>query len=521
MKNILLLLFSFLTLSLYSQFYQYPNVVIDNTGSPEEPSIIMDPKNPDHLVAGSNITNFYYSDDGGLTWNESSMSSQYGVYGDPCVIVDTAGDFYYFHLANPPSGDWLDRMVVQKYDFDSHSWIVDSYFGLNSQKDQDKEWAVVDSATNTIYATWTQFDYYGSSSSTDYSNIMFSKSTDGGVTWTNAKRINETSGDCLDSDNTVEGAVPAVGPGGELYVAWAGPLGIMFDRSLDGGETWLDNDIFVADQPGGWDYNIPGIWRCNGLPVTCCDISNSQYRGTIYVNWTDQRNGQNDTDVWIAKSTDGGNTWSEPVRVNDDPPGKQQFLSWMTVDNATGDVYVVFYDRRNYNDNNTDVYIARSVDGGETFQNFMVSETPFLPSSSVFFGDYTNITAFDGMVRPIWTRLQNGSLSVLTAIVDISVGIEEQKQKTTEPFTVQSNYPNPFKESTAIAFKINKPSVVNLKVYDVMGKEVAVVIDNKKLARGKYIEHFNAVNYNLTSGIYYFVLRAGDFVKTQKIVLSN
>ena len=63
--------------------------------------------------------------------------------------------------------------------------------------------------------------------------------------------------------------------------------------------------------PGGWDYDIPGINRCNGLPITVCDLSGGSNHGTIYINWTDQRNGTDDTDVWLAKSTDGGDTWTE------------------------------------------------------------------------------------------------------------------------------------------------------------------------------------------------------------------
>ena len=177
----------------------------------------------------------------------------------PVIIVDTAGDFYYFHLANP-AGWQLDRPdCVSKTRFKSGTWNDGSYMGLNGTKAQDKEWAVVDSATNTIYVTWTQFDQYGTSDPSKFSNILFSKSIDAGMSWSEAIQINEVSGNCVDSDNTTEGAVPAVGPDGEIYVAWSGPEGIVFDRSLDGGETWLDDDIFVSDQPGGWDYDIPGI----------------------------------------------------------------------------------------------------------------------------------------------------------------------------------------------------------------------------------------------------------------------
>jgi hypothetical protein len=509
-----------LLLFIGSSLAQYQNVMISDEYLPEEPSIMMNPKNPNQLVAGANLRSYYISEDGGYNWTRGSLvSEEYGVWGDPVIIVDTAGDFYYFHLSDPQDGNWIDRIVCQKLDFESGIWNDGTYMGLNGTKAQDKEWAVVDSATNNIYVTWTQFDEYEfqpPGDTANHSNIMFSKSTDGGETWTESKRINEVFGNCQDSDNTTEGAVPAVGPDGEIYVAWAGPMGIVFDRSLDHGETWLDNDIFVSDQPGGWDYNIPGISRCNGLPITCCDLSYSPYRGTIYVNWTDQRNGEDDTDVWIAKSTDGGDTWTEPIRVNDDPPGKQQFFSWMTIDGANGNIYVVFYDRRNYNDRNTDVYIAYSTDGGETFENVLISESPFYPSSNVFFGDYTNITAYNGQVRPIWTRLQNGQLSVWTAIMDVSVGVNELTEAI--PFTLEQNYPNPFRETTNFAYKIHKPSHITLAVYDLYGRRVALLKDHRLTPTGKYIERFDPKAYRLTPGVYYFTLSEQNKIQKRKML---
>jgi hypothetical protein len=353
-----------------------------------------------------------------------------------------------------------------------------------------------------------------------YSNIMFSKSTDGGASWATAAQINEISGDCVDSDNTTEGAVPAVGPEGQIYVAWAGPEGIVFDRSLDQGQTWLDEDIFISDQPGGWDYNVSGIYRCNGLPVTCCDLStNSPHKGTIYVNWTDQRNGDSNPDVWIAKSADGGDTWSEPILVNDDNTDRAQFFSWMTIDQANGDVYVVFYDRRNYNNANTDVYLARSTDGGQTFSNFKISESPFLPYSSVFFGDYTNIVAHNGRVRPIWGRLENGNMSIMTAIIDEYVDQTETIELSKAPIQLDVNYPNPFRASTFISYKLREPAVINLAVYDVFGRKITTLINNQQTDAGKYTNAFHADDYQLKPGVYYFTLSNSQTVRKQKMLL--
>jgi len=413
--------FLFLVWNIYiiPAFAQHTNVMISNINSPEEPSIYINHKNTNQLIAGANINNYYVSNDGGLTWTKKTLSSTNGVWGDPCMMIDTAGALYFFHLSNPNVGNWIDRIVCQKSTDGGNTWNDGTYMGLNGTKAQDKEWTTVDPTNNNIYATWTQFDSYGSSNSNDSSIILFSRSTNAGASWSIPTRISKKGGNCTDSDNTVEGAVPTVGPNGEIYVSWAGPLGIMFDKSTNGGLTWLYNDIFVDPMPGGWDISIPDIDRCNGMPITCCDRSNGPYKGTIYINWADQRNGPTDTDIWLSKSTDGGLTWSPAKRVNDDPPGKQQFFTWMTVDQITGYIYIVFYDRRNYNNSNTDVYMAMSKDGGENFLNFKISESPFLPDGYTFFGDYNNITAYNNVVRPIWTRLQNGQLSIWTAFINL------------------------------------------------------------------------------------------------------
>lgn len=519
MKNFLLSsLLIFLGLTLFSQ---YQNVRISNGGNISEPSISMNPKNTNELVAGTNLNVFHYSIDGGLNWTQQTMVSNYRVAGDPCLITDTAGFFYYLHLSSPIDGSWLDRIVCQKFDLESEEWIADTYMGLNGSKDQDKEWAIVDRETNTIYVSWTQFDKYDSGDPNHKSNIIFSKSTDGGLTWSAGLRINEVSGDCLDDDNTTEGAVPAVGPNGEVLIAWSGPAGIVFDRSLDGGENWLDEDISIDPHPGGWAFEIPGITRCNGMPITCCDLSPSQYNGTIYVNWSDQRNGEDDTDIWLSKSIDGGNTWSSPQRVNNDEAGKQQFFTWMTIDQANGDIYIVFYDRRNYDDNNTDVYLARSNNGGETFENILISESPFIPQTGSFndpfFGDYTNIAAHNGLIRPIWARQDVQQMSIWTALIDMSVDVSELE--ATIPFSLEQNYPNPFRITTYFSFKLHEDAVVSLVVYDVYGRQITRLIDNKLLEFGNYIEPFEAAKYHLPPGVYYFTLTQKDQIQKRKMLL--
>jgi hypothetical protein len=390
---------------------------------PCEPSIAINPNKPDELVAGSVLNNVYFSQDGGFSWKTQKLKSPLGVWGDPCLIADYQNNFYYFHLSNPEGQGWrsaalLDRIVVQKSSDGGQYWTEGTGIGYHDQRhDQDKEWAAVNPQNNHMYVTWTEFDQYESSLPQDSSYILFSMSSDQGESWTEAIRINAKAGNCLDDDLTVEGAVPAVGPKGEIYVSWAFNDSLYFDRSLDEGQSWLEEDKVIAAQPGGWSFAVPGLERCNGLPVTACDISEGEHRGTIYVNWSDLRNGEDDADVWIAKSTDGGDSWSAPIRVNDDAPGHQQFLTWMAVDPISGYVYVVFYDRRRFNDNRTDVYLAYSIDGGESFKNIRVTREPFLLEEQGFFGDYNNIAAYNGLIYPIWTQMDGRKLSVWTARV--------------------------------------------------------------------------------------------------------
>jgi hypothetical protein len=90
------------------------NVMISNEHSPNEPSIIMDPKHPNVLIGASNLRNYYVSLDTGRTWTTELLNSSFGVWGDPALAVDTSGDFYFFHLSNPLSGNWIDRIVCQK-----------------------------------------------------------------------------------------------------------------------------------------------------------------------------------------------------------------------------------------------------------------------------------------------------------------------------------------------------------------------------------------------------------------------
>jgi hypothetical protein len=119
----------------------------------------------------------------------------------------------------------------------------------------------------------------------------------------------------------------------------------------------------------------------------------------------------NGTDIFVAKSTDRGNNWTAPLRVNDDPTG-DQFNQWLAVDPVTGTVDVSWTDPRNDpGDTKTDTYATASTNGGTSFAvNAKVTTAvsdesaanPFANAHDQY-GDYEGLVAFGGTARPIWT----------------------------------------------------------------------------------------------------------------------
>lgn len=522
MKRIILAI-----LLLHGITIQAQNILISkNEGhryGPNEPSIMMDPENTDILVAGSILNNYHLSNDGGRTWETHELKSSYGVWGDPVIDVDSNGNFYYFHLSNVPGGDgWIDRIVCQKSIDKGNSWSDGTFAGLNGSKDQDKQWSVIDRESNNIYITWTQFDKYGSKDPLCASVILFSKSLDGGESWSSPIQINKFEGDCLDGDDAVGGAVPAVGPNGEIYVTWAGPKGLVFNKSLDQGETWLQEEILIDPMPGGWDQIISGISRANGFPITKCDLSGGPNHGTIYVNWSDQRNGEHDTDIWLSKSKDGGHTWSSAKRVNSDKSKRQQFFTWMDIDQTNGNLHFVFYDRRNYSGDNTDVYLAFSNNGGRSIKNKRISESPFLPNKDIFFGDYTNITAHNNIIRPIWTRLHEGELSIWTDITPFNGTPSTYKHVNSGKIDNIKLYPNPMVDKKSyMSFKLREPSIVSIEVFDSRGESIHKILDHIEMQSGKYSILIELTDLNLRSGRYYCKLSVNGKFKISKTIILN
>ncbi len=390
--------------------------------APCEPSIAIQRINTDTIVAGAVLNHVYRSFNGGKSWEKDQLRSSYGVYGDPVIRSNDDGSFLYAHLSLPSgraysSPSFLDRIVVQKSTNGGISWSNGTYPAADTIRDHDKHW-ICPGKNGNVLMSWTEFDKYGDTSSTCKTRILFSKSGDGGVTWSSATDLSTFEGDCEDDDFTAEGAYPCIGANGEYYVVWSRDESVWMNRSVDEGKSWLQQEVKIAHQSGGWAMDIPGVERCNGMPVIKCDLSGGMYHGRLYVLWADQRNGTENTDVWISLSDNQGASWSDPILVNTGDTGKHQYFPWMDIDQTSGKLYVVFYDRRHSKDTSTHMYLAVSDDGASSFTNIRLTDRPFRPRDNGFFGDYNDISAHAGRIRPVWTWQEGNSQSIQTILID-------------------------------------------------------------------------------------------------------
>jgi hypothetical protein len=168
------------------------------------------------------------------------------------------------------------------------------------------------------------------------------------------------------------GAIPFVGPNGEVYVAWHDFAAntIAFNRSFDGGVTFGQQTV-VAAKTIPFEILVPAESFRGALIYPACDadLSSGPHRGRLYCSWIDQTANGN-ADIFLSFSGDSGATWSAPKAVPDQLANVDRFNHWLSVDAVTGDVSLSFYDTRNDTTGSrfqTDVYFTSSSEGGATF----------------------------------------------------------------------------------------------------------------------------------------------------------
>ena len=376
-----------------------------------EPGIAVNPQNPKQVVAVfQDNVHAAYSNDAGQTWQaaENVDPKNYKISGDVstafdnqghafvCYIAfDKLGTFNYWARGATRNGIFVRRSLDGGKTWEANHIPVAEQPSASGIPFEDKPYIVADNTQSkyagNLYIGWTRWRLADS-------QMVLSRSTDDGKTWSEPIEIDAHPGLPRDDNGAAEGFDGAVAPDGTLYAIWSQDDDIMLTSSRDGGKTFSHARRILHTAP--IMFAIDTLDRANGFPQIAIDPKSKR----LYVTWSDYRNG--DLDVFLASSDDKGKHWSAPVRVNNDPVhnGAEQFFQWLAVDPIDGSVNVVFYDRRRDPENRKQIVVlARSTDDGRTFANYAWTDEAF-EAGGVFFGDYSGLAAYGGRVYGIWTE---------------------------------------------------------------------------------------------------------------------
>ena len=394
-----------------------------------EPSIAIDPNNPNRVVAvyqgGAAVqgsATAAYSTDSGKTFAiaQETKPVDWRVAGDVTTTFDNKGHAFLSYLAfdrlGTPSywahnagrnGIFVRRSLDGGKTWEASAVAVKAFATGHEPKlaFEDEPRIFADSERNSrfggnLYVGWVEWQL-------DKSVMLFSRSTDDGKTWTAPIQISTHPGLPRDDNGSLGGFVQAVAPDGAIYAIWNDGNFITLTESHDGGKSFSRPRQVIETGPPYFG-NVPGVSRVEGFAQIGLD-ARGQKVGNLYISWSDYRNG--DVDVFLASSSDYGRKWSAPVRVNDDPlhDGRDQFYQWMAVDRSSGAVYVLFYDRRDDPANrDMRMTLAQSTDGGRTFRNYAWTRESF-DARGAFLGDYTWLAAYNNHVYGAWTEIAPSS----------------------------------------------------------------------------------------------------------------
>jgi hypothetical protein len=410
------------------------NVDVSNECGPQSETFITINQNKPKILAGGSNEIFrlpmrgYYSTNGGGSWGGVDLplppakgnGTDFG--SDPTLAFDTQGNVFYGYIVvifGNGNGINGTEMAVAKSTDGGKTYPSVNFFSFENGTNHFNDKPMITADTNAgsalrdnVYIAWD-----AASGGSIGGGVRVATSSDHGASFS-VTRADDPSG-----PGRSIGASPAVGPNGELYVAWNDYVAnaIVFNRSFDGGRSWGVPNI-VSPKTLPFDIAIPAESFRGALvyPSLGVDVSNGPHRGRIYCSWMDLTVA-NVTDIFISYSDNNGATWSTPTRVTDQFTFPvDRFNHWMSIDPTNGDVNVAFYDTRNDTTGarfQTDYYLARSTNGGVSFPaaDVRVSTVSsnehdcngIFPCDGINYGnqqgDYEGLVSFNGTSYPIWT----------------------------------------------------------------------------------------------------------------------
>ena len=508
------------SLNIGQNFIIYPSVF-----NQTEVFITTNPVIPDVFFVSANTIMFipffisegtYATTDGGVNWYGSDTCKGAPIMshgGDPGITIDKDGTFIltrrgfspglYSHYSTDFGITWSNQKIISNNDLERATMTSDAHYDSPN--------------FGRSYAAWVKF--------APPFPLQFSYTDDGGASWSAPVQVNNPIQQCAGGDITM-------GPDGTVYACWSGINSVSpftedfvgFASSPNGGNSWqVVENAFDMNGISGV-LSTKGNIRVNGLPNIAADTTGGARNNWIYIVTT-QKNlapAGSDPDVILNRSSDGGQTWSAGIRVNQDElnNGAIQYFPAVHVDKYGG-LNIIFYDDRNTTSDSTGVYLVRSKDGGNSWSEFEISDRNFKPLpigglGQGYQGDNISITSSNNKLWPVWMDNRTGIYQIWTVPIEISSVNVETVDKMPFQFSLKQNFPNPFNPNTKINYSIPYQSNVKIIIFDILGKEIETIVNEEKPS-GTYELSWNAGN--LPGGVYFYQLRAGSFTQTRKMIL--
>jgi hypothetical protein len=355
--------------------------------------------------------------------------------GDPVVACTSKLDFFFSTLTVDTLDD-SSQISGVSVTFSNNGGFAFGNTVMAAGKDAtnhllDKDWLTADPTNPArLYVTYTDLDTSGALCAGDVRwAIEIVTSGDGGAAWSSPTVVKET---CSNSTGAVQGSQVVVGSGGEVYVAYEsfdafGNPQIEVARSNDQAQSFTTPIVVAAVTSvggvsifGNGQATLQGGFNSNEFPSLAIDRSPRPSEGNVYIAWNDGGNGfvfdplgeptsYAYADVLFTRSTDGGVTWSAPVRVNNNPEfpfsssasQTDQYEPGLAVDQTNGKLGLCFYDRRRDPKNfRIDRECAKSTNQGNTWSNTRMTANSFPPEVnqdplvvSGYMGDYDTLAS--------------------------------------------------------------------------------------------------------------------------------
>ena len=403
------------------------------------PALARNPRRPDNVALTHRVDRpafsslLHWSTDGGRQWRPTGLPLPAGIDRPfaPDVAFGPDGTLYvsYVNLVgegNVPDNLWVARSTDGGRTLSEPARVTGRLaFGAR----------LVVGPDGTVHVTWLQAAEVGFLRMVGEPNpIVASRSTDGGRTFSPPVPVSDAN------RPRVGAATPAIDARGDLVVLYQDFKGDRRDFEFLEGPTWEEPFALVLSRStdGGRSFSAGTELESGVVPTRRFLVFLVEFPslatgadGSLYVSWTDGRDGSED--VYLRRSADGGQSWSEATRVNDNPAddGTSQYMPRVAVA-PSGRVDVLFLDRRRDRGNvMTDAFLAQSTDGGRTFENHRVSSRSFDSTVGPFvdatfpidFGSRLGLLSSDDGTLAAWTDTRfgnegNGRQDILFAEAD-------------------------------------------------------------------------------------------------------